>query len=149
MDADRSAPVFSEGSIDVAASPEVVWDTLADFERWPSWSPGVGSVSLEGPVAEGTTFRWKAGATRLVSVLGLVDRPRGIGWTGRAMGVRAIHVWRFAPIDGGSRVTMEESFDGPVAKLFRSRLRRRLDGTTAAGLRALKDTAEGRDRSDR
>jgi carbon monoxide dehydrogenase subunit G len=142
MDADRSAPVFSEGSIDVDASPEVVWDTLADFERWPTWSPGVDSVSLEGPVVEGTTFRWKAGATRLVSVLRRVERPHALGWTGRAMGIRAIHLWRFEPRDGGSLVSMEESFDGPIAKLFRTRLQRQLDRTTTEGLRALKETAE-------
>jgi carbon monoxide dehydrogenase subunit G len=142
MDADRSAPVFSEGSIDVDASPEVVWDTLADFERWPTWSPGVDSVSLEGAVVEGTTFRWKAGATRLVSVLRRVERPHALGWTGRAMGIRAIHLWRFEPRDGGSLVSMEESFDGPIAKLFRTRLQRQLDRTTAEGLRALKETAE-------
>lgn len=142
MDANRTAPVFSEGSIEIGASPEVVWDTLADFERWPTWSPGVDAVSLEGPVAEGTTFRWKAGATRLVSVLRLVDRPRTLGWTGRAMGIRAIHVWHFEPRDGGSLASMEESFDGLLVMMLRRRLQRQLDDTTAKGLRALKEFAE-------
>jgi hypothetical protein len=142
MEADRNAPVFSEGSIEIAATPEVVWDTLADFARWPEWSPGVGSVSLEGPVAQGTTFRWKAGATRLVSVLRRVDRPRELGWTGRTMGIAAIHVWRFEARDGGCVASMEESFDGLVAKLLRGRLQRQLDDTTAKGLAALKARAE-------
>ena len=142
MDANRTAPVFSEGRIEIGASPEVVWDSLADFERWPTWSPGVDSVSLEGPVAEGTTFRWKAGATRLVSVLRRVDRPRELGWSGKAMGIQAIHVWRFESRGGGSVASMEESFDGLLAKLLRARLQRQLDDTTAKGLQALKETAE-------
>ena len=133
--------MFSEGSIEIAAAPEVVWDTLADFERWPEWSPGVESVSLEGSVSDGTTFRWKAG-TRLVSVLRSVDRPRELGWTGRTMGISAIHVWRFEARDGGCVASMEESFDGLLAKLFRGRLQRQLDDTTAKGLEALKRTAE-------
>ena len=58
------------------------------------------------------------------------------------MGIQAIHVWRFESRDGGSVVSMEESFDGLLAKLLRARLQRQLDDTTAKGLQALKETAE-------
>ena len=142
MNADRGAPVFSEGRIEVSASPEVLWDVLADFEKWPMWNPDVDSVTLNGPVAKGTIFRWKAGPTRLVSTLQRVDRPRALGWTGRTMGVRAIHLWRFEPRPGGAVASMEESFDGAAAKLLRRRLQRQLDETTAKGLQALKAAAE-------
>jgi hypothetical protein len=50
MEADRNAPVFSEGEISVAASAERVWDILADFGNWPSWNAEINSVTLEGPV---------------------------------------------------------------------------------------------------
>jgi Polyketide cyclase / dehydrase and lipid transport len=143
VNADRGAPVFSEGRIEVSASPEVLWDVLAGFEKWPMWNPDVDSVTLNGPVAKGTIFRWKAGPTRLVSTLQRVDRPRALGWTGRTMGVRAIHLWRFEPRPGGAVASMEESFDGAVAKLLRRRLQRQLDETTAKGLQALKAAAEG------
>jgi hypothetical protein len=142
VNADRGAPVFSEGQIEVSASPEALWDVLADVEKWPTWNPDVDSVTLSGPVAKGTSFRWKAGPTRLVSTLQLVDRPRALGWTGRTMGVRAIHLWRFEPRPGGAVASMQESFDGAVAKLFRNRLQRQLDETTAKGLQALKAAAE-------
>lgn len=142
MNADRMAPVFSEGQIDVDAPPEALWDLMADFEDWPRWNPDVQSVKLEGPVAEGTIFRWKAGVTRLVSTLRLVDRPNALGWTGRTLGIRAIHVWRFVSRPGGAVASMEESFDGAVAKLFRKRLQRQLDETTSESLLRLKKTAE-------
>jgi hypothetical protein len=58
------------------------------------------------------------------------------------MWISAIHVWRFEARDGGCVASMEESFDGLLAKLFRGRLRRQLDDTTATGLAALKRTAE-------
>ncbi len=144
MIGDRDAPVFSEGQIDVAATPEELWDIMADFENWPSWNSDVQSVTLGGPVAEGTTFRWKAGSTRLVSTLQLVDRPHALGWTGRTMGIRAIHVWRFASTSSGAVARMEESFDGVVATSFRKRLQRQLDETTIRGLQLLKATAEAR-----
>lgn len=142
MDADRNAPVFSQGSIGVAATPERVWGVLADFERWPSWNPGVDTVTLEGPVAPGTVFRWKAGSARIVSRLRDVDRPTRLSWTGRTMGVNAIHVWRFETSGDGAIVSMEESFSGLVARLLRKKLQRDLDATTTRGLAALKAAAE-------
>jgi Polyketide cyclase / dehydrase and lipid transport len=142
VNADRGAPVFSEGQVEVSASPEALWDVLADVEKWPTWNPDVDSVALNGPIAKGTSFRWKAGPTRLVSTLQRVDRPRALGWTGRTMGIRAIHLWRFEPRPGGAVASMEESFDVAVAKLFRKRLQKQLDETTVKGLQALKAAAE-------
>ena len=142
MDADRNAPVFSEGTTEVAAAPERVWDFLADFERWPSWNPDVDAVRLEGPVARGTVFRWKAGSARIVSTLQDVDRPSRLSWTGRTMGMSAIHVWHFEPHGDGAIVSMEESFSGLAARLLRKKLQRDLDATTAKALAALKTAVE-------
>jgi uncharacterized protein YndB with AHSA1/START domain len=91
---DRNAPAFASGEIDVAADPELVWEVLTSFEAWPAWNPDVKSLSLHGPVAEGTTFRWKAGAATITSTILELEPPRLIGWTGKALGVRAVHVWR-------------------------------------------------------
>ena len=148
MEANRNAPVFAEGRIELTVPPERAWDVMADFERWPSWNPEVRSMTLDGPVAEGTEFRWKAGPATIVSTLRLVDRPNALGWSGRTMGVRALHVWRFEPVNGGSTVRMEESFEGLVATLMRERLQRQLDASTSTGLEALKAAAEKGNRSD-
>jgi len=111
---------------------------MADFENRPAWNPDVESVAFEGPVTEGTVFRWKAGPSRLVSTLQRVDRPHALGWTRRTMGIPAIHLWRFEPGPGGAIASMKESFNGAVAKLFRRRLQKQLDETTTKGL----ETAE-------
>jgi hypothetical protein len=142
VDADRNAPVFSEGSTEVAADPVRVWVFLADFERWPTWNPDVDTVRLEGPVAQGTVFRWKAGSAPLVPTLQDVDRPSRLGWTGRTMGMGAIHVWHFEPRGDGAIVSMEESFSGLPARLLRKKLQRDLDATTAKALAALKTAVE-------
>lgn len=142
MNANRNAPVFSEGRIEVATSPEAVWDLLADIRAWPSWNPDVKEVSLEGEIAEGTVFRWKAGPGTITSTLRLVDRPRGLGWTGRTFGIDAVHVWRFEQHGETTVVSMEESFEGLTARLFRRRLQGQLDTTTRVGLENLKAAAE-------
>lgn len=87
-------------------------------------------------------FRWKAGPSRIVSTLRRVESPNVLAWTGRTTGVRAIHVWRFEPSGEGAVASMEESFDGTVARLLRKRLQRQLDESTTKGLEALKAAAE-------
>jgi uncharacterized protein YndB with AHSA1/START domain len=51
-----SPPVVSSTEIEIEAPIEAVWDILAAIERWPAWNPDVRWVTLDGPVAEGTTF---------------------------------------------------------------------------------------------
>lgn len=144
MNADRDAPVFSEGEIEVPASPETLWDLMADIRSWPSWNPDVKEVAVGGEIAAGTVFRWRAGPSSITSTLRLVDRPNAIGWTGRTFGIDAIHVWRFEPGGATTVARMEESFSGLVARLLRRRLQRQLDATTKAGLENLKTAAEKR-----
>jgi hypothetical protein len=79
--ANRNPPVFSAGQIEITASPEALWDLMADLSGWPSWNPDVKEVSVQGEVAEGTVFRRKAGPVIIATVL----RP-WIGlelWVGR------------------------------------------------------------------
>lgn len=37
MQIKEGAPAVASSEIEVAAPPEVVWDVIADFERWPDW----------------------------------------------------------------------------------------------------------------
>lgn len=144
MDVDREAPVVgsSEGQID--APPEVVWGVLTGFELWPSWNPDVKSVEVKGPVAEGTEFRWKSKPGTIKSRIERLDPPRLVGWTGRTMGIGAVHVWRLEPRDGGAYVQTEESFSGLLARLMRGRIQRTLDAALEDGVRYLKAEAERR-----
>jgi hypothetical protein len=142
MDVKRNAPVIGAGGIEIASEPEAVWDVLTDFAAWPSWNPDVKSMSFEGGLAEGAEFRWKAGPGTISSTVRRVDRPRLIGWTGKTLGMSAVHVYRLEPRGRGTLVTTEESFDGLIARLARRPLRRMLTASLEAGLRALKTRVE-------
>jgi hypothetical protein len=138
----EQAPVVGASEIEIAAAPEAVWDVLVAIDRWPSWNPDVESVSMEGPVAEGSVFRWKAGPGTITSTIRRVEPPRLIAWTGKTLGIDAIHVYRLEPRDGGTFVRSEESYDGLVARLLRGSLRKTLDRTLRDGLHYLKKEVE-------
>ncbi len=144
MEIDRSAPAIATGELDIAASPEVAWDVISNIEAWPSWNPDVKTATLEGPLAVGSVFRWRAGGVSLISTLRTVDPPRELSWSGRAMGIRAIHTFRFEPSDGGTLARSEESWAGLVPTLLRGYSRRTLDRGIRNVLRLLKDEAERR-----
>jgi hypothetical protein len=139
---DAGAPVVSRTEIEIAASPEVVWDVLTAFNSWPNWNPEVKSMSAQEPVAVGSIFRWKAGPGTVTSTIQRLEPPRLIAWSGRTMGISAVDVFHLDAHDGSTLVREEESWNGLVARLFRKRLQRTLDRSLENGLQSLKAAAE-------
>jgi uncharacterized protein YndB with AHSA1/START domain len=137
-------PVKSKREIEIAAPPEVVWDVLTGFDKWPEWNPDVKSMSFDGPLAPGSEFRWKAGPGTIVSTLEQVHPPGYVRWRGRTMSIKAIHEWRLEPRDGGTFVETEETYSGVVARLLRGPLQKTLDKALEDGLQRLKREAERR-----
>jgi hypothetical protein len=140
----REAPVVGTSEIEIDAPAQTVWDVLTAIDRWPTWNPDVKSVSMEGPVAPGSVFRWKAGPGTITSTIQRVEPPRLIAWTGRTFGIKAIHFYRLETRDGRTFVRTEESYDGIVARLLRGSLQKTLDTALADGLRYLESEAEQR-----
>ena len=140
--ADERAPVYSRQETTVGADPETVWKVMSSINEWPSWNPDVREASVDGELVEGTTFSWKAGPGTIRSTLREVDPHRALGWTGKTMGIPAIHVYRLEKTNGETRVVLEESWDGLFARLFRGYFQKTLDRAVSDGLRALKNEAE-------
>jgi hypothetical protein len=136
--------VISRTEIEIAAPPEVVWDVLTAFDRWPTWNPEIKSMSVQEPIVVGSTFRWKAGPSTVTSTIQRLEPPRLIAWSGRTMGIRAIDVFQLDAHDGTTLVREAESWNGLVARLLRKPLQRTLDRSLENGLRHLKAAAEQR-----
>lgn len=142
MDIDKNAPAIATGVIDIAATPQAAWSLVSSINDWPLWNPAVKSAELQGELAAGTQFKWKAGPGSITSTLESVDEPREIGWSGRTMGIRALHVYRIEPTDAGCRVHTEESWSGIPVRLLRGRMQKMLQEAIDAGLQHLKTVAE-------
>jgi hypothetical protein len=139
-----AAPVSSSRSIEIQALPEVVWDVLTGFANWPTWNPDVKSMSFDGPLEPGSSFRWKAGPGTIVSTLEEVDPPRRVRWRGKTMSIHALHEYRLEARDGGTHVETEETFSGLLARLMRGNLQKTLDQSLEQGLEHLKAESERR-----
>ena len=144
MEINLHAPAVADGETQITADPETVWEVIAAIEEWPTWNPDIKSASLEGPLGPGSVFRWKSGWSSLISTLQVVDRPREIAWTGKTMGIRAIHIFRLSPRDSGTLARSEESWEGLIATLLKGYSRKTLDRGIRAFLSALKNESERR-----
>jgi uncharacterized protein YndB with AHSA1/START domain len=136
------SPVASTHEIAIDAPVDRVWEVLTAIDRWPAWNPDVKSVSIDGPVERGSSFRWKAGPGTITSHVEHLERPHVVAWSGRTLGIRAVHVWRLESRDGGTLARTEESYDGLVARVLRRSLQKMLDRTLADGASCLKAEAE-------
>ena len=138
----EQAPAIAVAEAEILAWPEAVWDLIAGIERWPEWNPDVKTAVLDGPLTEGTTFRWKAGPSTITSQLIAVERPRLIAWTGSMMGIRAVHVWHVRAVEERTLLRSEESWEGVLPSVLRGMLRRSLQQSLEAGVAHLKTEAE-------
>jgi uncharacterized protein YndB with AHSA1/START domain len=144
VDINRNAPATAVGELRIDADPETVFSVISDIDAWPSWNADVTSASLDGPLRPETVFRWKSGRAALVSTLRVVDPYREIAWTGTTLGIRAIHVFRFQSLDGGTFAQSEESWEGWIPRVLPGYSRRTLDKGIGNVLAQLKVEAERR-----
>lgn len=108
---------------DLAASPQDVWDALTDVRDWGRWNPTLRRAN--GPLVVGTTVRMQL---RLGPVwvpmrqeVEVVDAPRRLAWRS-INGVRGFmdvdREFRLDPVDGGTRLTQQETATGPGAPVL-------------------------------
>jgi hypothetical protein len=142
MDINSKAPAIARHEILITASSDTVWALLSDINHWSTWNSNISASTLEGALEPGTRFRWRAGGTSITSTLQEVEPQRRLSWTGKVMGIQAIHVWIIEPAGSSVVVKTEESFDGWLARLFRSTLQKMLDTSLTAWLVSLKQKAE-------
>ena len=147
MEINKNAPVVGVAEIKIAATPQTVWEVLTDLRSWPSWNPEVKSMSLDGELAKGSVFRWKAGPGTITSTIQSVEPPRLIAWTGRTFGIKARHAYRLEQRDNETLVQTEESYEGLVSRVLRGTLQKTLDKGLSDGLRCLKTESERRSAS--
>jgi hypothetical protein len=129
VEVNQKAPVVVSEQIDVDAEPGTVWQVISAIGAWPSWNPAVRSASLNGPLAVGTTFLWKSGPGTIISTLQQVDPPHVLAWTGKTLGIKAIHVYRLEARDDSRGFPLSRG-DRDGSRMLRDACRRHLSGSS-------------------
>lgn len=144
-----SLSLFSRRSVratlTIKATPEEIWRVLTDAESYPRWNSV--HVSVEGVFEPGATLVVEArNPDQSISILTpKVERVVANQLIHQTGGVPAVlaydHRWQLDPVEGGTRVTQEEAYQG-IGVLFLDEVR------LAAGYRRsliqLRDLLESR-----
>lgn len=146
------AETTGSASIDIEASPEVVWNLLTDFERIGELSPECYKIEWEGDseaLEVGATFRGynKAGGNEWDAGCEVVAAEPGKEWAFKVPGPPEIGdtIWRYEIEPKGAGCTVTETFDSPLLaterfqKIDRHNL---LIGNIAKTLENLRQVAE-------
>lgn len=138
----QNAPVITRDQAVISAPLERVWNIQIDVAAWPQWQPDVDSVTVDGPLAVGRSFRWQTAGLDIVSTVKVMEPFGRIEWGGPANGITAIHVWSFDETSSGVLVETEESWEGAPVDAATEQMQAALDDSLAQWLRNLKAKAE-------
>ena len=102
----------------LAASPERVWEVLADWERYAEWMPDVSWVRPLGP-ERGQGLRL-AVRTKVLGIPVVTDELRVVAWEPpRRMAIEHLGLvqgsaeWRLEPLPSGTRFSWREELSMP------------------------------------
>lgn len=132
-----------EHSETTTASPEQLWAHYSDPVTWPRWDHGTAEVTIDGPMAAGTTGKLKpvkGPRARFV----FTDVTPGVGFTDvtRLPLARLTFAHVIEPVSGSSRITHRVSLSGPLSPLFARVVGRTIAAELPSAMRALVRLAE-------
>jgi hypothetical protein len=142
MEINQQAPLVARKEIFIQAQPQVVWKIHTDINSWSQWQPSITLSKLEGSLIVGAVFQWKSGGITINSTVQVVKPNERIGWTGKAIGTQAKHIWTLKPHKDGTLLTTEESMDGWLIKVLKVVMPKFLEESLDIWLQSLKKQAE-------
>lgn len=122
IEVDTNAGCYAMETILINSSVDKVFKIISDINSWPSWQSSVTKAEVNGPVAAGTKFRWKAGGLNIHSELHTVTKDSEIGWTGKIWWIKAVHNWYLSHENNLTKVVVMESLKGPGSTMMKKSL---------------------------
>lgn len=147
--ATKEQPAVLATEIEIDATPDVVWDTLSNFDGFDSWNPFIGEGS--GIAAEGSRLELRmtlAGGrtTTFRPVVTRAEPPLRLEWLGSS-GVEGVfdgrHQFDLQSSQTGTRLLHREEFSGFLVPLMTNWLERKTEPQFEAMNQALKARIEG------
>jgi hypothetical protein len=104
---------------------------------------------LDADLERGAVFRYSSPLGSMTCRLTQMEAPRELAWRGRLMAMDLHQWWRIEPVAAGSRVSLDASLGGLVARLFSRRLQVRLQEDLDSLAQLMKLEAEVRSNEER
>lgn len=140
-DINNNAAVVESREIIIDASPEIVQKTLSNVSNWSNWNKSVSKAELKEDFAPGSKFSWNTESGTIQSQIKVAQQNK-IVWAGKTLGIFAIHSWTFEDVEGKTKVTSKESWEGLTAFTLQSMLRSELGDSLEVMLNDLKLASE-------
>ncbi len=121
---EEGSPALTEITtvVQISASPQRVWDTLADLASYPEWNPLFRQAS--GQLAAGRTVTLKTvrpGTERVMTVKAkiLAAEPAAqLSWVSSLPGIiTGEHTFTLTPADGGTQLVQTETYRGLLGRM--------------------------------
>ena len=142
MEINHQAPVVQEKEIQIKATPQKTWQVLVDINNWSKWNPKINNPLLKDELKVGANFKWSINHTTIKSKVHTYKNNEKFGWVGKAFGTKAIHTWHLHQTQDGTSVVVEESMEGWLMKLFKTKMNTILEQDVMFWLKKLKDECE-------
>jgi len=114
--------------IDIAATPEKVWNILTDIEKWEEWSPIInkssGSPSLGSKLSItmcGEDGKEGKAGPKYEPVITILEEPKNFTWRAKMMAGFIMtngKVFELEEIGTGTRLVHKETFSGLMVPMF-------------------------------
>jgi hypothetical protein len=116
---DEQTPVRASSRIHIDAPVEKVWELLIDVPNWPTINPSFSDVRLTGGTNIDTNFDFKLNTFPIKAKFAVINPYHELHWTGASLWFKAVDLHVLEPAyDGGTQLSIAESFAGILAPLF-------------------------------
>ena len=116
-----NCPVHVRNTLQIPATPSVVWAWLVRAQLWPKWYPNAANVQfLKGKppdLALGTRIKWKTFSLTVQSTVLEFVPPERLAWDAHATGSDSYHAWLIQNTGAGCSVLTEETERGILPRL--------------------------------
>lgn len=137
-----NAPVRCSKTISINATVEKTWAILTNINLWSNWQADISYAKLDSLLSPNTSFVWKSNGVKIHSTLHTIEQNKRFGWSGNSLGLHAIHNWILKDNNEHTEVTVEETMEGFLARLFNKSLNKSLEKGMQRWLSFLKKECE-------
>jgi hypothetical protein len=112
--ANEDAKGYAKSEILINAKSDKVYSILKDIKNWPKWKPECLESSIKGDMNNRAKFDYTMSDFKIKAKVHTYNSPSEFGLTLKKLVAKATMNWYLEEVDDKTKVTLEESADGPI-----------------------------------